>query len=48
MLIFVLIGFRHPPTVDETVELTAVQKYIGWFCLVLFILCFSPLPVFVK
>jgi len=48
ILIFVLIGFRHPPTVDDRVVLSRERKIIGWICLFLFILCFPPLPLFIQ
>ncbi len=48
ILIFVLIGFRHPPTVDDRVVLSKERKIIGWICLFLFILCFPPLPLFIQ
>ena len=47
ILIFVLIGFRHPPTVDDKLDLTPRRTVIGWICLLLFILCFPPLPLYI-
>ncbi len=47
VLIFVLIGFRHPPTVNDTLQLTPNRNIIGWICLFLFILCFPPLPLYI-
>ncbi len=47
VLIYLLIGFRHPPTMDDSVPLSDVQRVIGWFCLLLFILCFTPLPIYI-
>jgi len=47
ILIFVLIGFRHPPTVDDKLKLTPKRTAIGWICLLLFILCFPPLPLYI-
>jgi len=47
VLIFVLIGFRHPPTVNDTLQLTQKRMIIGWICLFLFILCFPPLPLYI-
>ncbi|NOQ98213.1 MAG: site-2 protease family protein [Calditrichae bacterium] len=48
ILIFVLIGFRHPPTVDDKLELTSRRMATGWICLLLFILCFPPLPLYIN
>jgi membrane-associated protease RseP (regulator of RpoE activity) len=47
ILIFVLIGFRHPPTINDNLHLSSEKKVIGWFCLILFILCFPPLPIYI-
>ncbi len=46
ILIFLLIGFKHPPTVDEHVQLNRTRRITGWFSLGIFILCFSPLPIY--
>jgi membrane-associated protease RseP (regulator of RpoE activity) len=48
ILIFVLIGFRHPPTMNDRVSLNFPRMVTGWFCLGLFIICFPPLPLFIK
>lgn len=47
ILIFVLIGFRHPPTMNDRVSLNYPRIVTGWFCLGLFIVCFPPLPLFI-
>jgi len=47
VLIFVLIGFRHPPTINDTLQLTRNRIITGWICLFLFILCFPPLPLYI-
>ena len=47
ILIFVLIGFRHPPTINDNLHLSAQKKMIGWICMILFILCFPPLPIYI-
>lgn len=47
ILIFVLIGFRHPPTMNDRVSLNSPRMVTGWFCLGLFIVCFPPLPLFI-
>lgn len=47
LLIFLLIGFRHPPTLQEEINLTPGRRYVGWFSLALFLLCFTPLPIYI-
>ncbi len=47
VLIFLLIGFRHPPTMEDNVPLDPVRRYVGWICMAIFVLCFSPLPIYV-
>ncbi len=47
ILIFFLIGFRHPPTRQDHVDLNKERQIIGWLSLTIFILCFSPLPIYI-
>ena len=47
VLIFLLIGFRHPPTMEDNVRLDPARQYIGWICMAIFVLCFSPLPIYI-
>jgi membrane-associated protease RseP (regulator of RpoE activity) len=48
ILIFVLIGFKHPPTVDDQLPLNKERKVIGWLCVTIFVLCFPPLPIYIS
>jgi len=48
ILIFFIIGFRHPPTLDDHLALSGQRTTAGWFCLFLFILCFPPLPLYIN
>jgi len=48
IFILVLIGFRHPPTLNDTVALSPLQRILGWTSMVIFILCFIPLPIYVQ
>jgi hypothetical protein len=48
-LLFIVIlgrflGIYHPPAMDDT-PIDLKRKIIGWFSLVIFILCFSPEPL---
>ncbi|MFZ0389839.1 MAG: site-2 protease family protein, partial [Calditrichia bacterium] len=47
ILIFVLIGFRHPPTIKDDVNLSKRRRRIGWLSLVIFLACFSPMPIYI-
>ena len=46
-LILFLIGFRHPPTVEDDLPVDPLRRRIGWFTLFIFVLCFTPLPVYI-
>lgn len=48
IIILVFIRFRHPPTMDDIQELGVPRKILGLLSLVIFILCFSPLPVYLN
>ena len=43
-----LMGTRHPPTLDDTVPLEPRHVTLGWIALVMFVLCFMPVPVSVS
>jgi membrane-associated protease RseP (regulator of RpoE activity) len=47
ILIFILIGFRHPPTLNDSFPLEKRSRFMGWICLAIFILCFPPLPIYI-
>lgn len=45
MIILSLIGLRHPPTYNDRLELTPRRRQLGWLGILIFALCFMPLPV---
>lgn len=45
MIILTLIGLRHPPTANDDLPIDAKRKWFGWACIIIFLLCFAPLPV---
>lgn len=47
LLVFFLIGFRHPPTVQDNLLLTPGRRVLGWLSLTIFVLCFTPLPIMI-
>jgi membrane-associated protease RseP (regulator of RpoE activity) len=42
--VLLMIGFRHPMTVDDSVPLSKRHVWLGWFALTMFVLCFTPMP----
>ncbi len=39
------LGLRHPPISDEGVPLDSRRKLVAAFALVMFVLCFTPVPI---
>jgi membrane-associated protease RseP (regulator of RpoE activity) len=46
VLILVFIKFKHPPTLDDSIPIGAFRKFLGYTAYIIFILCFSPMPVY--
>ena len=44
-VIMFFIGLRHPPLIDETVELNTAHRLIGVIVLLVFVLTFLPAPI---
>jgi len=44
-LIVALIGLPHPPVYDESEPLDPKRRLLAWFALVMFVLCFMPVPI---
>jgi membrane-associated protease RseP (regulator of RpoE activity) len=42
--LLIIIGYRHPPVVYPEIHLDRKRKFIGWVCLVIFIITFTPVP----
>jgi membrane-associated protease RseP (regulator of RpoE activity) len=42
--LIVILGTRHPPTVDDNVELGRFRTLVGWVSLSIPILCLTPFP----
>jgi membrane-associated protease RseP (regulator of RpoE activity) len=45
VLMLVTFGYRHPRTVDEDVPLDRTRLILAIFAVVMFILCFTPVPI---
>ncbi len=44
VVILFFIRFHHPPTLDDSAELGTVRRVLGWVGIIIFVLCFSPMP----
>ncbi|GAB4169640.1 MAG: hypothetical protein Kow00108_03340 [Calditrichia bacterium] len=44
LLIFFIVKFRHPPTLNDYITLTPGEKILGIFGYIIFILAFIPMP----
>ena len=45
LLLLLVMGIRHPPTIDDSRPLGQRHSILGWVALVMFALCFTPAPV---
>jgi len=48
ILILVFIKFKHPPTLDDSTPIGPVRKFLGYIAYVIFVLCFSPMPIYIQ
>ncbi len=48
LLLLIFIRFRHPPTLDDTIGLDRKRKVLGWLSYIIFIVCFSPMPFYIR
>jgi len=44
--VLLIIGFRHPVTLDDSVPLSKRHLWLGWIGLAMFVLCFTPMPFY--
>jgi len=47
LLILVFIRFKHPPTLNDERGLTPLRRALGYFSYLVFILTFTPLPIYI-
>jgi membrane-associated protease RseP (regulator of RpoE activity) len=45
LVMAIVLGFRHPRILDEHMPLDGRRKLVALFALVMFILCFTPVPI---
>ena len=48
ILILVFIKFKHPPTLDDSIPIGATRKFLGYIAYLIFVLCFSPMPIYLQ
>ncbi len=48
LLILIFIRFRHPPTIHNEQGLGPGRRLLGWLAYLIFILCFSPMPIYIQ
>jgi membrane-associated protease RseP (regulator of RpoE activity) len=46
VLILVVMRFKHPPTMNDGIEPDTKRRLLGWFSYLIFIFCFSPMPIY--
>jgi membrane-associated protease RseP (regulator of RpoE activity) len=44
--VLLIMGFRHPVTLDDSVPLSKRHVWLGWIALAMFLLCFTPMPLY--
>jgi membrane-associated protease RseP (regulator of RpoE activity) len=44
-IMLLLFGFKHPPPADPFIQLDFKRKCIGVLMLIVFLLCFTPIPI---
>jgi membrane-associated protease RseP (regulator of RpoE activity) len=47
-IVIAVLGPRHPPVFDERRPLDARRRWIGWIAILIFILSFSPRPIWIS
>jgi membrane-associated protease RseP (regulator of RpoE activity) len=47
ILILLVIRFKHPPTMNDRIELDQQRKILAWSSYVIFVTCFSPMPLYI-
>jgi membrane-associated protease RseP (regulator of RpoE activity) len=44
--VLLIIGFRHPVTLDDSLPLSKRHVWLGWIAVSMFVLCFTPMPFY--
>lgn len=43
-LLYFVLGLKHPPIIYPSMSLDWRRKFLGWFCIFIFIITFTPVP----
>lgn len=46
--VLMILGIRHPVTIDDSIPLSKRHTWLGWFALLMFVLCFTPMPFYIN
>lgn len=46
ILILIVVRLKHPPTMNDSIQIDDNRRALGWFSYIIFITCFSPFPVY--
>jgi membrane-associated protease RseP (regulator of RpoE activity) len=46
ILILLVIRLKHPPTLNDKIELDSNRKSVAWMSYIIFVTCFSPMPLY--
>lgn len=46
ILILLVIRLKHPPTLNDNIELDPNRRKLAWASYVMFVTCFSPMPIY--
>jgi len=48
ILILFVIRLKHPPTMNDKIPIDPQRQMLGWFSYLIFITCFSPMPIYIS
>ena len=48
ILILLVIRLKHPPTLNDNIELDSNRRTLAWTSYLIFITCFSPMPLYLS
>ena len=46
ILILLVVRLKHPPTMNDGIGLDGGRKILAWSSYIMFIACFSPMPIY--
>ena len=46
ILVLIVIRLKHPPTLNDGLDLDNNRKALGWSSYIIFITCFPPMPIY--